>query len=82
MDRCFQTWRGGGNWRATIYFVINRDGSVSGVDIPEPSGNIAFDVQVMGAAECAGRPGKLGPLPEDLPYDQFGVVFWFEGRSR
>ena len=67
MRRCFQTWQGGGDWRAAIYFVIDRDGSVSEVDIPEPSGSITFDVQAMGAAECAGRPGRLGPLPEDLP---------------
>jgi len=82
MRRCFETWRGGGDWRTAISFVINRDGSVSELRIRESSGNTTFDIQVMGAAECAGRPGRLGPLPEDLPFDRFGVAFWIERRTR
>jgi len=81
MRRCFQ-WRGDSDLLVRIYFVINRDGSVSQVDVLEPSRSIAFDIQVMGAAECAGRPGGLGPLPEELHYDRFGVVFWIEHRTR
>ena len=80
MERCFR-WRGADDLRARVYFVINRDGSVSGVDILEPSQSIAFDIEAMGAAECAGRPGRLGPLPEELPFDRFPVVFYFEPRS-
>ncbi len=80
MQRCFR-WRGEEDLRAAVYFVINRDGSVSEVDIRESSRSIAFDIEAMGAAECAGSRDRLGPLPEALPYDQFPVVFWFEPRA-
>ena len=80
MQRCFR-WRGDEDLRAAVYFVVNRDGSVSEVDIRESSQSIAFDIEAMGAAECAGSRNRLGPLPEALPFDQFPVVFWFEPRA-
>lgn len=80
MQRCFR-WRGEEDLRATVYFVINRDGSVAEVDILESSRSIAFDIEAMGAAECAGSRDRLGPLPEDLPFDRLPVVFYFEPRS-
>ena len=79
MERCFR-WRGEDDFRARVYFVIDRDGSVSEVDILEPSRSIAFDIEAMGAAECAGSRGRLGPLPEALPFDRLPVVFYFEPR--
>ena len=81
MARCFRPTARADDLRTRIYFVINRDGSVSGVDILEPSGSIAFDIEAMGAAECIGRPGRLGPLPDELPFDRFPVVFYFEPQS-
>ncbi len=81
MGRCFRPPVRADDLRTRIYFVINRDGSVSGVDILEPSGSIAFDIEAMGAAECIGRPGRLGPLPDELPFDRFPVVFYFEPQS-
>ena len=80
MQRCFR-WRGDENLRAEIYFVINRDGTVSDVDIREASGSIGFDIEAMGAAECAGSNDRLGPLPEELPFDRFPVVFTFDPQS-
>jgi len=80
MQRCFR-WRGEDNLRARVYFVINRDGSVSEVDILESSRNIRFNIEAMGAAECVGSRGRLGPLPEALPFDQLPIVFYFEPRS-
>jgi len=80
MARCFR-WRGADDLRARVYFVINRDGTVSDVDLLEPSRSIAFDIEAMGAAECAGMPGRLGPLPDELPFERFPVVFYFEPRS-
>ena len=79
MDRCFR-WRGEQDLHTLVYFVINRDGSVSGVDILEPSRSIAFDIQAMATAECAGRPDRLGPLPEDLPFDRLPVWFTIDPR--
>ena len=80
MQRCFR-WRGDEDLRATVYFVIHRDGSVDGVDILESSRSIAFDIEAMGAAECAGSRDRLGPLPEALPFDRLPVVFYFEPQS-
>ena len=79
MQRCFQ-WRGEVGLRATVYFVINRDGSVSDVDILEQSTSIGFDIEAMGAAECAGSNNRLGPLPEELPFDQLPIVFKIDPR--
>jgi hypothetical protein len=80
MQRCFR-WRGDDDLRATVYFEINRDGSVAEVDILESSRSIAFDIEAMGAAECAGSRDRLGPLPEALPFDRLPVVFYFEPQS-
>jgi len=80
MQRCFR-WRGDEDLRATVYFVINRDGSVAGVDILESSRSIAFDIEAMGAAECAGSRDRLGRLPEDLPFDQLPILFKFDPQS-
>ena len=81
MQRCFR-WRGEEDLRAKVYFVINRDGSVSEVDILESSRSIAFDIEAMGAAECAGDRGRLGPLPEALPFDRLPVSFTFSPQAR
>ncbi len=81
MQRCFR-WRGEEDLRAKVYFVINRDGSVSEVDIVESSRSIAFDIEAMGAAECAGSRDRLGPLPEALPFDRLPVNFTFTPRAR
>ena len=80
MQRCFR-WRGDEDLRATVYFVINQDGSVADVDILDSSRSIAFNIEAMGAAECAGSRDRLGPLPEDLPFDRLPVVFYFEPQS-
>ena len=80
MQRCFR-WRGDDDLRATVYFEIDRDGSVSAVDILESSRSIAFDIEAMGTAECAGSRDRLGPLPEALPFDRLPVVFYFEPQS-
>jgi hypothetical protein len=73
--RCFR-WTAGGNWGTTVYFVIRRDGTVTGLDFVEKSGNAQFDFEALGAVECAGK-GRLGALPEDLPWDQLPIQFKF-----
>lgn len=73
MRRCFRPPQGS-NRRATIQFNIARDGSVSAIQVIETSGDFAFDLIAMGAAECAGN-GRLGPLPEGMPYDWLPIRF-------
>lgn len=79
MDRCFR-WQGAQDLRTTIYFVINRDGTVSDVDIVTSSGSFSFDIAAAGAAECAGQRNRLGPLPEDLPFDRLPIRFNIDPR--
>jgi outer membrane biosynthesis protein TonB len=73
MRRCFRPPQGSTR-RATIQFSIARDGRVSGVQVVEPSGDFAFDLIAMGAAECAGN-GRFGPLPEGMPADHLPIQF-------
>lgn len=81
IDRCFR-WRGAADLRATVYFVINRDGSVSGLDVVEASGDVTFDIGALGAIECAGSRNRFGPLPEDLSFDQLPILFKFDPARR
>lgn len=74
IQRCFR-WRDGGSWQTTVFFYIDREGQAKEVDWVTRSGNAAFDIEALGAVECAG--GRFGPLPEDLPYDRFPVRFSF-----
>ncbi len=77
INRCFR-WRSGGRHRTEIRFVIRSDGTVSDLAVVRPSGNVEFDYQAMGAVECAGRPGRIGPLPSGYPWDRLPITFEFE----
>jgi outer membrane biosynthesis protein TonB len=75
---CFRPPRG--EFTAVVYFEIRSDGTVSERRLVERSGNPTFDYAALGAIECAGD-GRLGPLPEDLPYERLPVQFTFEPRG-
>lgn len=79
INRCFR-WREGGRWETVIFFYIDREGNAEEVDWVRRSGNTAFDIEAMGAVECAG--GRFGPLPDDLPYDRFPIRFRFSPRGQ
>ncbi len=79
INRCFR-WTGQGSWATTVYFVIKRDGSVSGLDFVQKSGNAEFDFEALGAVDCAGK-GRFGALPKELPYDQLPIQFKFQPRG-
>lgn len=74
--RCFR-WQGQGTPETEIYFVIERDGTVSDQRFIRRSGNPSFDFDALGAVECAGQAARFGPLPEDLPFDRFPIRFTF-----
>ena len=76
INRCFR-WRGSQDLTTTVRFYIDRDGTVSDLSVVEPSGNVEFDFEAMGAVECAGSGERLGPLPEDLPFDRLPIEFTF-----
>ncbi len=72
INRCMR-WQGAGTPETTVSFVIRKDGKMIDLKPLEPSGNIAFDAEALGAVECAGS--RFGPLPENLPYDRLPVRF-------
>lgn len=79
IHRCLR-WRGGGSWETTVYFVIRRDGTVTDLDYVRRSGNAAFDIEALGAVECAGK-GRFGPLPDDLPWELLPIQFNFRPQG-
>lgn len=75
MNRCMR-FSGPGGLKTSVYFTINRDGSVDGnkIEFVTRSGNAGFDFAVMEAVECAGS-GRFGVLPEELGFDSFPIIF-------
>lgn len=73
-------WTGEARLSAEVYFVIQRDGSVTDIQLIRGSGVTAFDYAAMSAIEQAARRGALGPLPDDFQGDRLPVSFDFEPR--
>ena len=82
MERCFRGRSRGSRLEAVVTFKIARDGSTSEIGVERSSGSFAFDLDAQGAAECAGKAGRLGPLPEDYPWAFLPVQFTFSPRTR
>ncbi|GIT52782.1 MAG: hypothetical protein Ct9H300mP15_29950 [Gemmatimonadota bacterium] len=79
---CFR-WRGGGSWEATVFFMIEREGTVADMRFLSRSGSTAFDFEAIGAVECAGQ-GRFGQLPDELPMIGFlcNLILGRRVRSR
>ncbi len=71
-------WRppysGGGQYLATVYFMIARSGNVTSSVIEKSSGNFAFDQAALRAVQTAS---PLPPLPEGSGLETLGVHFDF-----
>jgi len=79
IHRCFR-WEESGRLEVVMTFRILRDGSVPDFDVAESSGDHAFDLAAMAAIECAGTPARMGPLPEDYPFEFLPVRFTITSR--
>ncbi len=79
LNRFFR-WNEASRPSAEYTFYINPDGSVSDIRLLRTSGNIAFNLEAMGAIEAAGERKAFGPLPAGFPYDRLPVSFYFEPR--
>jgi len=79
IERCFR-WQGSGRLEVLVTFRIRRDGTTADMEVAERSGNHAFDIDALGAVECAGRNDRLGPLPEDYPFSTLPVRFTITSR--
>jgi len=65
-----------GALRAEVFFMIRRDGSVSGFRFLTRSGSMPFDLECQGAVEAAAR--IFGPLPAGFTDDVLPVIFSFD----
>ena len=65
-----------GALRAEVFFMIGRDGKVSGFKFLSRSGNFAFDLEAQGAVDAAWR--GFGPLPAGYTDDVLPIVFSFD----
>ena len=79
IERCFR-WEGSGRLEVVMTFRILRDGGTEDFEVARSSGDHAFDNAAMAAIECAGTPGRLGPLPEDYPFDFLPVNYTITSR--
>ncbi len=79
MNRLAQAWvrppGGQGVTRATIHFIIRRDGSIVQPFLQEPSGWALYDRSVDRAVH---EVRQLPPLPEAYAGDQLGVTAVFQ----
>lgn len=66
---------------ATVQFAIERDGRTTGFDVVRSSGRTTFDWQALEAIECAGKQNRLGPLPEDYPFDVLPIILELRPRG-
>lgn len=71
VDRCLRTNE---DRVVTVRFDIDREGRTFNLGVVRSSGRNTFDWEVLEAVECAGRLDRLGPLPEDYPYDVLPII--------
>ncbi len=62
--------------KAEVFFMIRRDGTVSGFRFLTRSGDYAFDLEAQGAVESAAR--AFGGLPPGFSDDVLPVIFSFD----
>ena len=76
----FFRWNEASRPNVEYFFYINRDGSVSDIRLIRTSGNVAFNLEAMGAIEAAGERKAFGALPADFQGDRLPVLFSFQPR--
>ncbi|HLS47236.1 MAG TPA: TonB C-terminal domain-containing protein [Gemmatimonadales bacterium] len=84
-NQIYRRWRrptGNVPFRAEIFFLIRRDGSVADVRFVKRSGNFSYDLEAQGAIEAAAERRAFGPLPDGWPNDVLPISFYFEPRSQ
>ena len=69
-----------GALHAEVFFIINRDGSVKGINIVTRSGAYSFDADAQGAVEAAANARAFGPLPAGYTEESLPVTFKFDPR--
>lgn len=76
--RCFRPPPGAAGRETTIYFEIRPNGQSTSERFEVRSGSSSFDFAALQAiADCAGKNGAFGSLPEDFPYERLPILFTF-----
>lgn len=70
--------RNPGALRAEVFFIVNRDGSITGFQFRTKSNVYAFDLEAQGAVESAGSAKAFGALPPGYVNDFLPVIFSFD----
>jgi len=66
---------------AEVFFLVRRDGAVSGFRFLQRSGSYAFDLECQGAVEAAAASKAFGPLPTGFFDDVLPVIFRFDPKT-
>jgi protein TonB len=66
---------------AEVFFLIRRDGTMSGFRFLQKSGSYAFDLECQGAVEAAAAAKAWGPLPAGFLDDVLPVIFRFDPKT-
>ena len=66
---------------AEVFFLVRRDGAVSGFRFLQRSGSYAFDLECQGAVEAAAATKAFGPLPAGFFDDVLPVIFRFDPKT-
>lgn len=72
----------GSRLTATVNFTVEKDGSVSGVQLARSSGNFTFNAEAMGAIERSGLENAFGPLPEGFNGVSLPIAFTFKPENK
>lgn len=64
-----------------VRFLVQRDGSTTDIAIVTSSGSFSFDTAAEEAIECAGQPGRLGPLPDEYRYPVLPINYTISPRG-
>lgn len=70
------------NLTAEVAFTIQKDGSVTEIEVLNGSGSFAFDLAARGAIEAAAEAKAFGPLPTGFNGVSLPIAFAFEPRNR
>lgn len=65
-----------------VRFLVQRDGSTTDIAIMTSSGSFSFDTAAEEAIECAGQPGRLGPLPDEYRYPVLPINYTISPRGQ
>lgn len=65
-----------------VRFLVQRDGGTTDIAIVTSSGSFSFDTAAEEAIECAGQPGRLGPLPDEYRYPVLPINYTISPRGR